>query len=480
MADLLSRLPLEVQQMVFDILHANSIKEELTPFLVVNKYWFVHISRRIYREAKLHTIWQLRDSPNAEHYLSIIRCLTFGLGDHTYHHEIIEKWAQPPLHNLEKVSFVPGAVFQGHEVDYIIPYLQPSISTVQLFGVRWTLQLLSALHEMCKGLKELSIKYPFKGKDFSFNAQSFDSWLQAFPSLSSISVFYTDGNGNEKPASNAWTKLFSQPTLRSLLNRPLRRLRIEHRLEDWKSLSNSAAFSSLRELSIIARLKDIARLSELADLRKLHILVNDEPQAEQREVITPLCSMTGLKSLRVIFVKLHKLYASEVMSLTSLSNLEELDIFNSHQETIATDNSDIDDANDDDETERRRYTPIQILPSFDENDFDVLASSLPKLRHVCLLFDWMPNSYHVLKSAAYLWRELEYLCLGYNIDLPEAIIMARNSDAVFPYMKQFMKVRACIGDLAPDTEAIRGDRDARYVLVFFIPLASNPFQLAEN
>lgn len=462
MADRFLRLPLEVQQIVFDILHANGIKKELTPFLVVNKYWFVLISRRLYKEAKLHTIWHLRDSPNAEHYLSIIRSLTFGLGDQAYHHGIIKKWAQPPLQNLEKVSFVPGAVFQGHDVDYIIPYLQPSISTVQLFGVRWTLPLLSALHETCKDLKELSIKYPFKGKDLSLNAQSFGSWLQAFPSLNSISVFYTDGNGNEKPTRNAWTKLFSQPTLRSLLNRPLRRLRIEHQLEDWNNLFNSASYISLRELSVIVRLKDIASLSNLADLRKLHILVNDEPQEDQREIISPLCSMTGLKSLRVIFAKPYKLYTSEVMSLTHLSNLEELDIFNSHQETTAKDNSDSDDdANADDETEGCRYTPIQILPSFDENDFDVLASSLPKLRHVCLLFDWMPNSYHVLKSAAYLWRDLEYLCLGYNIDLPEAIIMARNSEAVFPYMKQFMKVRACIGDLAPDTEVLRGDRDAR-------------------
>lgn len=459
MADRFSRFPLEVQQIVFDILHANSGKEELLPLLVVNKYWFVLISRRLYKQAKLHTIWHLRNSPNAEHYLSIVRSLTFGLGDHAYHPGIIETWTQPPLHNLEKVSFVSGAMSEGQDVEYIIPYLQPSISIVQLSGVRWTSQLLSALRETCKGLKELSIKYPFKGKEFSLNAKGFDSWLQAFPSLHSISVFYTNGNGNAKPASNAWTKMFSQPTLRSLCNRPLRRLRIEHQLEDWNNLFHSAAFNCLRELSVIVKLQDIASLSNLADLRKLHILVDGQPQEEQREVISPLCSMTGLKSLRVIFVKPYKLYASEVMSLTRLSNLEELEIFDSHKEAIVV-NSDSDDANDDDETERFRYTQIQILPSFDENDFDVLASSLPKLRHVCLLFDWMPNSSHVLKSAAYLWRELEYLCLGYDINLPQSILVARNGSAVFPYVKQFLKVRTCIGDLAPDTEAIRGDRDA--------------------
>lgn len=460
MIDLFSRFPLEVQHIIFDILHENGTKEELPPFLVVNKSWFAFISRRLYKDAKLHTIWHLRDSPNAEHYLSIVRSLTFGLGDHVYHSGIIQKWANPPLHNLEKISFMPGAVFQGHDIEYIIPYLQPSITTVQLFGVRWTSQLLSALQETCKGLEELSIKYPFKGKGSSLDAQAFDAWLQAFPSLHSISVFYTGGNGNEKASSKAWTMLFSQPTLRSLLNRPLRRLRLEHQLEDWVHLFNSAAVNSLRDLSIIVKFKDIASLPILADLRKLHILVDDEPQEEQQKVISPLCSMSGLKSLRVIFVKPCKLYASEVMSLTRLTNLEELEIFSSHQEVIATDNRDDADVNGDDETERLRYTPISILPSFDENDFDLLASSLSKLRHVCLLFDWEPDSTHILKSAAYLWRRLEYLCLGNNLDLPESILVSGNGDPVFPYMKQFKKVRACIGDLVADTEAIRGDRDA--------------------
>lgn len=461
MADLFSRFPLEVQQIIFDILHENGTKEELTPFLAVNKSWFALISRRLYKDAKLHTIWHLRDSPNAEHYLSIIRSLTFGLGDHVYHAGIIQKWAHPPLRNLENISFMPGAVFQGLDVEYITPYLQPSISTVQLFGVRWTSQLLSALQETCQGLKELSIKYPFKGKGFSLNAQGFEAWLQAFPSLHSISVFYTDGYGNEKAVSNACTNLVSQPTLRSLFNKPLRRLRLEHQLEDWEHLFSSATFNSMRELSIIVKVKDIASLPTLADLRKLHILVNGEPQEEQQEVISPLCSMTALKSLRVIFVKPYKLYASEVMSLTRLTNLEELEIFSSHKEVIAADSSADDDANGDDETERIRYTPISILPSFDENDFDLLASSLSKLRHVCLLFDWMPDSTHVLKSAAYLWRGLEYLCLGYNLVLPESIIMSGNGDPVFPYVKQLMKARACIGDLVTDIEALRDDRDAR-------------------
>lgn len=458
MADLFSRFPLEVQQTIFDILHENGTKQDLTPCLAVNKYWFVLISRQLYKEVKLYAIWHLRDSPNAEHYLANVRSLTFGIGDQVYHPEIIQKLAQPPLRNLEEVSFMPGAVFQGHDVDYIIPYLQSSVSTVQLFGVRWNYVLLSALKDTCKCLKELSIKYPYKGKDFSLDAQGFDSWLQAFPSLHSISVFYTHGNRNEIVASNAWVNLFSQSTLRNLLTRPLRRLRLEHHLQDWENLFNSATFNSLRELSIIVKPEEISGLPILTDLRKLHILVDGEYQEERQDALSPICSMTGLQSLRVIFSQPYKLYASEVMLLTRLTNLEELEVFSSHQEVIGARDTDNNDDGDED-TERTRYTPIQILPSFDENDFDLLASSLPKLRHVGLLFDWMPDSTHVLKSAAYLWRELEYLCLGYNLDLPESILVSGNGYPVFPYMKQFLKVRACIGDLSADTESLRDNRD---------------------
>uniref|UniRef100_A0A093VZ42 Serine/threonine-protein kinase tel1 n=1 Tax=Talaromyces marneffei PM1 TaxID=1077442 RepID=A0A093VZ42_TALMA len=459
MPDLFLRFPLEVHQTIFDTLHKNGTKEELTPYLTVNKCWFALISRRIYKEVKLHALWHLRDSPNAEYYLSNICSLTFGLGDQVYHPEIIQKWTQPPLQNLEKISFMPGAVFQGHDVDYIIPYLPPSVSTVQLFGARWNFGLLSALRETCRGLRELSIKYPFKGKDFSLDAQGFDSWLQEFPSLYSMSVFYTDGNGNETVTRNAWSQLFSQPTLCSLLARPLRRLRLEHRMSDWEYLFNSVTFDSLRELSIIVKPEEISNFPIFADLRKLHISVDGECKEEQHEVLSPICSMTGLKSLRVIFVKPYKLYSSEVMSLTRLTNLKELEIFSSHHEVIGID-SDNDDDDDDDDKDRTKYMPIRIVPSFDENDFDLLASSLRNLRHVCLLFGWQPDSSHVLKSAAYLWRELEYLCLGTNLDLPESILVSGNGYPVFPNMKRLMKVRAYVGDLATDTESIRDDRDA--------------------
>lgn len=451
MADLFSRLPLEIQQIVFDILQEKGARI-LTPFLTVNKFWFALITRRLYREVQLRAICHLRHSPNAELYLSNVRSLTFGLGDQIYHPVIIQKWAKPPLYNLEKVSFRSGGESGGHDVDYIIPYLQPSISTVELFGARWTSDLLLALRETCKGLKELSIKYPFKGKSFSLDVQCFDDWLQAFPKLDSISVFDIDGIVNEEGPSNALTTMLFQATLRGLSNRGLRRLRLAHQLEDWKQLFNGATFNSLRELSIIVKPKDIAGLPILVDLRKLQILVDNEPHKEPQEIISPLCSMTALTSLRVIFAKSSRLHASEVMSLTHLINLEELEILSRHQEVIVIDNATGD--------EESRCTPLKILPSFDENDFDLLASSLRKLRHVCLLFDWMPDSTHVLKSAAYLWRRLEYLCLGYNLDLPESVLVLGNGYPLFPYMKELIAVRSCIGDLATDTEAMRDDRDA--------------------
>lgn len=427
MTDFFAHLPTEIKQVVFDYLDDKRLKSPLVSALRVSRSWFALSVRLLWREITLHTIWYIRNSPNVAQYLSHVRSLIFGLGDDRYHESIIQAIHKPCLPNLEKIAYVPGVIIECSELDYIIPYLQPSLLMFSAIGGRWSINLLSALRETCPRLEDLRIKRPY---DSLVRRPVFDSWIRDFPSIRAISIF-NKGAIHTSSEDDIMMQLLERSTLQFLLKKPLKSLSLEYRLDNLEGLYNSSIIYTLSELSIALRPEDIPRLADLKNLQKLNIRIDGD---YSEDIISPVASITELRSLKIIFVQPRSLRTDQIMSLTRLRKLEELEIRTGCRAAITG-------------YSLTNYLPIKILPSFDERDFDELALSLPRLRHVCLLFDWAPNSSHILKSASCLWSKIEYLCLGYEIGLYESVLVSRDTEPFFPYLRKFPKARFLSADV---------------------------------
>jgi hypothetical protein len=434
MADLFARLPAELRHTVFNALSHE--KKALSNALVVSKSWHLQALGFIWSEITLRAIWHIRSSQNADFYLSFVRSLVFGLNDDRYHGDIIEAFTQPRIPRLEKISFVPGIILRKDSIDYIIPYLQPSLLKFWSIGGNLSFKFLSALEDTCTRLEDLRLKMSLGGIAREMNTDDFHRWLHGIPSLRALSVF-NQGNVDSSTIDAIMSQLFSKTTLQNLLNKPLRRLCLEYRVDKLEELYTDSICHSLRELSIIVRPDVIPGLQDLGRLQMLQLRIDgDYPE----DVLSPICSLTELKSLSVIFTTAHTLKTDQVMALKCLDKLEKLELRTSEKDTGGMERY-------------KDVVPIKMLPFFTENDFEELASSLPKLRDVCLLFDWEPDSRRVLLSAASFWPEIESLYLGYNIDLYESMLVSEHP--LFPCLKNISKIRFLFTDVTGDCEDSR-------------------------
>ncbi|OKL61974.1 hypothetical protein UA08_02564 [Talaromyces atroroseus] len=428
MADLFARLPAELRHTIFSALSHE--KSSLSNALVVNRSWNAQTVGFIWSEVTLREIWHIRNSQNAHNYLSFVRSLVFGLSDNRYHDDIIQACTQLRIPRLEKISFMPGIILRNDSIDYIVPYLQPSLLTFCSIGGKLSLKLLSALKDTCTRLEDLRFKMPLDSITDEVNADDFYCWLQEIPSLRALS-FFNKGNVESSTVDAIMSQLFSKSTLERLLTRPFRRLCLEYRVDEPEEFDTSSICHSLRELSVIVRADVITALQDLGRLQMLQLRIDgDYPE----DVLSPICSLAELKSLSIIFTTAGTLNTEQVMSLKHLDRLEKLEIRTSEKAARGFEGYVL-----------KNVIPIKLLPSFDENDFDELASSLPKLRNVCLLFDWDPDGRRVLLSAASFWPNIESLYLGYNIDLYESILVSEKP--LFPCLKNMSKIRFLFTDV---------------------------------
>lgn len=427
--DIFAHLPTEIKQEIFDALS----RESLPSALLVSKSWYAQTVRLVWSEVTLRSIWYIRNSRNAEIYLSSIRSLILGLRDDRYHAQIIDALGQPLFPNLEKISYVPGVLMGPQSLDYIIPYLQPSLLKFYSISGELSAKFLSALRETCTRLEDLRIKMPWKNITKEMSISDFHSWLEGIPTLRAISLFNKGGVNSNSTVDVIIGQMLSKSTVQGLLKKPLRRLCLEYPVDTLDELDTDSIRHTLRDFSIITKPSVIPGLCGLERLQKLQLRVDGD--CAGGSILSPICSLLELRSLKLIFTGVCELESEQVMLLKQLTKLEELEI------RTGTTTSDRFGRH-----AHSQLAPIAIRPFFDESDFDKLASLLPRLHHVCLLFDWKPNSAHIFKSISLHWPDIRFLCLGYNLDLYESALWSKDRKPLLPSLKNLATVHSLFTD----------------------------------
>ncbi|KAH8703650.1 hypothetical protein BGW36DRAFT_89516 [Talaromyces proteolyticus] len=440
MDDHYSKLPAELREAILQFVFDDLGNKAFVNVLCVNKTWHLDGVASLWQQVTLRSIWFIYRSQRAMIYLASIRSLVFGLDDGKYHQEIISHCGKLTLPHLQEISFLPGFSFKHISLDYLIPYLQPSLRKFRCAGVPVQLTFLMSLKSACPELEGIKVKLQTHMNSATYDPV-FADWVSEMSSLRSISLFNT-GSGRREDFNNMRCRIPLDFTLHHLVKRNLRSLELEHRLEDIDLLRSSPAFDTLRELSIIITPESVGRLRDFKILDKLHIYIDG---VCSDDLLPSVTSLVNLRSLKIILGVLQELRTEHVMLLKSLSKLRLLEIRTSqkgHIDGFASEN----------------YLPLTVGP-FNEEHFGQLASALPKIEHLCLIFNWKPISSHVLKTVAFIWPRIQYLALGYNIDIIESVIISHLDGPFLPCLKQFTKVRSYEADVSEDPPTVISDQE---------------------
>jgi hypothetical protein len=439
MTDLYSKLPAEIQQAILQVLVDGGEKKYLATALRVNKSWFANCVPILYRTLPdLRGIFGAVGSPNLDRYLSNICHIVFEGGCYT---KDLKKTKDTNLNlpNLRFISveppFVPRGTKQNYEEEYslepILALLRPSVRVFSCIGGILTREFLTALKEKCPHLEKLELKFMRSHNVRNIDEDYLRHWLRDMPSVHSVSIFNL-GNISNGHRDELIEELVSDDLLSDLLDRPLKTLGLECYLEKLGRLGDKEIFYSLRDLRVVLRQDIFGSIPRFRHLRNLHVRID----GLLTETLFPsIASLTHLKSLKIIFGGLPTLQTEDIMLLGNLHALKRLEIRSSQRGRIRSynDKSDI-------------FLPIEVPESFDEDCFYKLVSSFPNMWHLFLLFDWVPDSFRVLKSVATTCPNIEYLGLGYNIDIHESLMNDRKP--VFPCLKRFTPVRKITMDVS--------------------------------
>lgn len=441
MADLYRRLPTEIQQAIFQLLVDDNKKKSLATALRVSKSWFAHGVPVLYRVlADLRGIFGALHSLNVDRYLSSICHIVFKRG---CHRDDLAKIRDTSLSlpNLRLVSVKPPFVpvlekkpnyEEEHSLEAISALLQPSVRAFSCIGGILTRDFLTSLKQKCPDLEKLELKFMGRHNVREIDEDYLRHWLRDMPSVHSVSIFNLGGSDNGH-RDGLIDELVSDELVSDLLDRPLKTLGLERYPAKLGQLDESEIFYSLRDLRIVLGRGLFGSLPRFRYLHNLHVRI-DGPVTET--LLPSIASMVHLESLKIIFGDVPTLKIRDIMLLGNLHALKQLEIRSSRR---GYGNS------------PRYFLPIKVATSFNKDRFGELVFLFPKMRHFFILFDWIPDSLRVLKSVAAAWPNIEYLGLGYSVDLHESLMYQHNlgvKKPTFPYLQKLMPLRRIVMDVS--------------------------------
>ncbi|TWU77725.1 hypothetical protein ED733_008499 [Metarhizium rileyi] len=378
----------EILVNMFDFLEAHP--STLAAASRVNKQWFSCATDVLWREAPCRVLANVPEH-RRQVYASKLTSLAFSGDDEAVYHSCFMNLQFSRLRSVSLDTYRPADGNQFH----IRQYLQPPLQEFSFYGGDLDVSLLDYLCKTCWRLRKILIDSPGP----TIRASSFLSFISGYQSVEHMEF----RNGMDHLLTDEFlVHVASRTNLSSLAVGKI----CSEQLVRQISTDVPKPFEALRALHMAIPSSAVQLLVPLIKhVTRLHLDVRDSTV----HVVRQLSSIPNLRVLSLAFAATTRLPRAEIMSLTTHSKLEELEIGPDETEDVS------------------HITAMD--DGFSDADFDELCSQLRALRSIS--FKVQCNlSVTVLASLSEHCPLLEKCTMPQILNL-QALNLERRHDVMF-------------------------------------------------
>ncbi|KAK5994751.1 hypothetical protein PT974_03134 [Cladobotryum mycophilum] len=338
--DLSLSLP-EILTNILDFLSTD--QASLASAIQVNRKWFSCGTDVLWREAPCEVLAQVPED-RRQIYAAKVATLAFSGDDEAQYHSTFENIRFTNLKKISLDAYRPG----GGESYSVLQYMQLPLETFFFYGGDLTDDLLAHLQNTCWRLRRIMIDSPGP----NVTAASFFRFISTYKSLEHMTFLY---GIDDLLTDELLLHLAGRPNLSSLAIGKVCSTQILQQI----SSHVSEPFGALQALQVTVPSAAVSLLvTLLPNVTSLQLTVHDSDV----HLVQQLPSLTALRLLSVSFAASVEISRADILSLKSLSNLEQLSI------------------GPDETNDAAEVTAFES--DFSDADFDDLCSKLPVLRRI--------------------------------------------------------------------------------------------------